>query len=510
MGQARLRGSLEQRIEGLLREHGAKALTPERYNAFVAWTRSPIAAGVGEELDFYSTEDDNLIGVVIKDLADRDFGFVTLGRDEKGRFRAIDFQVSMTRTDARHALLRNLQEHSATGAKVFPQGDAEEDAAGVDLFTPVASNEKLHPMFKFIAEGDHWIPARSIMTEMMRHFTDVDGNFVEQFQTTGFDSRAWELYLYAALLELGLFVEKPVPAPDFMVSSGRKKVFIEAMTVNPTGNVPLPKPEDVPAERSPEEVRELLKSKVPIKFASSLWSKLTRKNPYWEMEDVAGHPLVFAIADFHEKQAMTWTSTALINYLYGVSHDFLHDEAGQLIITPVKLETHEYEGKQIPSGFFLQDKAENISAVLFSASGTMSKFNRMGRLAGFGLPEQHMFRSGFRHRHDDNAALPATFFHEVKQGEVTETWAEGLSMFHNPRAGSSRRPRDVPGHRPPLLRRRPHQEHASRVPSLCVVHVEPPADEGGRSWGRIGGGRPCLVRRRRGRPTLAVAGPPWS
>jgi hypothetical protein len=434
VGEARIRGNRDQRIAELLDEHFVKILTPERYNAFVAWTRSPIADVVGEETDFFSTKDENLIGVVIKDLTDRDFGFVTLGRDEKGRFRAIDVKVSMTRTDARHALLQNLKRHSETGETVFPQGDVDRDAAGVDLFTPVTTDDNLHPMFKLISEGDHWIPARSILSEMMRHFTDVDGNFVEQFQTTGFDSRTWELYLFAALLELGLFVEKPTPAPDFVVRMGRKKVFIEAVTVNPTGNVPLPKPEDNPVVRSPEEITELLKTKIPIKFASPLWSKLNRTNPYWEMEAVAGHPLVFAIADFHEKQSMLWTSTALMNYLYGVTHDFLYDDKGQLIVTPIKLETHEYEGKQIPSGFFLQEKAENISGILFSASGTISKFNRMGRLAGFGLPEQRMIRSGFCHRHDDNAALPAQFMHEMKQGEVRETWAEGLSMFHNPRA----------------------------------------------------------------------------
>jgi hypothetical protein len=58
----------------------------------------------------------------------------------------------------------------------------------------------------------------------------------------------------------------------------------------------------------------------------------------------------------------------------------------------------------------------------------------MGKLAGFGLPKQRIFRAGFKHRHDDNAALPAYFSHEIQQGEVTESWAEGLSMFHNPKA----------------------------------------------------------------------------
>lgn len=50
-----------------------------------------------------------------------------------------------------------------------------------------------------------------------------------------------------------------------------------------------------------------------------------------------------------------------------------------------------------------------------------------------------------KHRHDRNAALPEPFFHEMKQGDVTETWAEGLSMFHNPRAERPVDPHMFPG-----------------------------------------------------------------
>lgn len=434
MGQAKLRGNREQRISALLGEHSTKPLSRERYNAFIAWARSPIAKMVGIEVDFYSTVDEHVISVLVMDRTDRDYGYVTLGRDEKGRFRCVDVEMNMNRSDAQHALLKNLKMHFESGKTLFPQGDADQDKAGVDLFTPVVAPEKLSPTFEYIRCSDHCLPARSIMSEMMRHFRDVDGNFVEQFQTTGFDSRIWELYLYAALLEEGLFVEKPNPAPDFMVWRGRKKVFIEAVTVNPTGNEPLPRPDQEPVTRAPEDIAQLLATKIPIKFASPLWSKLKRRNPYWEMKDVTGHPLVFAIADFHETQSMTWTSTALINYLYGIHHDFTRDEHGQLVISPVEITMHEHEGKKIPSGFFLQTDSDNISAVLFSASGTIAKFNRMGKLSGFGRPEQRIFRAGFRHEHDENAALPTYFAHEVKQGEVTETWAEGLSMFHNPKA----------------------------------------------------------------------------
>lgn len=436
MGEARRRGTKEQRVVALLDESGVVQMTAERYNAFVAWTRSPIAEAVGIELEFFSDRTESLIGVLIKDRCDRDFGFVMLGRDAKGRFRCIDVNCSMTRTNARHALFASFRKLIASGEKEFPQGDEKADKAGVDLFNTKLPVDQQHRAFHMLCSHAHWVPARAIMSEMMRHYVDVDGNFVEQFQTTAFDSRIWELYLYAALLELGLFVNKEHEAPDFEVHDGRSKVFIEAVIVGPSPNdPPLDPPKNgMPRMRTPEEIKELLKTRAPIRFGSALYSKLNRKTKYWDLEHVKGHPLVFAVADFHEDQSMTWTSPALLEYLYGVTHEFIFDEAGQLVITPLKIETHEYQGKVIPSGYFLKPGAENVSAVLFSSSGTISKFNRMGRLAGFGLPNQQIYRAGVKHRHDPNAAMPDPFFHEVKQGTVTETWAEGLSMFHNPNA----------------------------------------------------------------------------
>lgn len=435
MGQAKLKGSNKaERVAAILAAHSVKPLTRERYNAFVAWTRAPSAQFLGDEVELFSTLDEHVIGVIVRDALDRDYGWVALGRDAKGRYRCINVSASLTLGDARQGLLKELKEHYEAGSRVFSQGDEAGDKAGVDLFAPVVPEHRLSPTFQLMQVGNHWLPARSIMSEMMRHFRDVDGNFVEQFQTTGFDARIWELYLYAALLEEGLYIEKPSPAPDFMVSDGRRKIFIEAVTVNPSANESIAKPDEEPLLRSPDEIFRLNATKVPIKFGSALWSKLTREKPYWEMKHVQGNPLIFAIADFHEKQSMTWTSTALINYLYGVRHDYSKDEAGTLVISPMKIEIHEYEGKQIPSGFFIQPNSEHISAVLFSASGTLSKFNRMGRLAGFGLPDQRLFRWGLKHKHDANSALPEPFWFEVKQGEVAETWAEGLSMFHNPNA----------------------------------------------------------------------------
>lgn len=50
---------------------------------------------------------------------------------------------------------------------------------------------------------------------MMRWHQDVDGNFIEQVQSNGFDARIWELYLFATLTEAGLEVTQPVPRRTF-------------------------------------------------------------------------------------------------------------------------------------------------------------------------------------------------------------------------------------------------------------------------------------------------------
>ncbi|MBF0213801.1 MAG: hypothetical protein HQM00_09605 [Magnetococcales bacterium] len=387
------------------------------------------------------------MGVLVLDRTDRDFGFVVLGRDEKDRFRATEVEVSMSKSDARHALFKTLQRLTETGDKVFLQYDSSGDKAGVNLFSLIVNEEKMNPTFKILRDHELWMPARAIMSEMMRNFVDIDGNFVEQFQTTGFDSRIWELYLYAALLDLGLSIERSNFAPDFQVSDGLQKVFIEAVIAGPSSkDNPLPLDgRGKPSLRTDEEIKELLRTRVPIRFGSALFSKLNHEPAYWELDHVKGNPLVFAIADFHESHSMTWTSPALMEYLYGVTHDFATDSRGNLIITPLKVAVHEYKGKSIPSGFFLQDKAQHISAVLFSSSGTLSKFNRMGKLAGFGVERHRIFRSGVRHCHEQNATIPVDFFHEIAPGQVTERWSDGLSMFHNPNALNPIDPKMFPG-----------------------------------------------------------------
>lgn len=404
-------------------------LSEQRFNALAAHSRSPAAAYVSKELGWFANDDESVIGVLLLDTVDDDFAVVVMARDENGAYRAIDVESSIdSEKEALDWLHGAMKWHTGTGKKVFPQDGSGQ---GIDLFTPVVPIDRQHLYFARLANEESFLSARSIINEMMPHFVDIDGNFVEQFQSTGFDSRLWELYINSYLVEEQLFIDRSKNAPDFLITKYGETVAIEAVVVGRKKDNPPSLFRGPSGPNTPDEIREQHEHAMPLRFGSPLYSKLTKK--YWELPHVAGNPLVFAIADFHDDQSMLWSSTALETYLYGVRHEH-HYEDGQLVIDPITIDKHiKPDGTEIPSGFFFQPNAEYVSAVLFSASGTISKFNRLGRQAGFGSPNVRMFRIGTCYDHDPNASVPKIFKYEVTENSQ-ETWGEGISMFHNPNA----------------------------------------------------------------------------
>ena len=404
-------------------------LTEQRFNALAAHSRSPAAAYVSKELGWYTNEDESVIGVLLLDTVDDDFAAVAMARDENRAYRAIDFESSIKSKDEALEWLRGAMKWlTGTDNKVFPQGGPSQ---GVDLFSPIVHISKQHPYFIRLANEESFLSARRIINEMMPHFADIDGNYVEQFQSSGFDSRLWELYINSYLVEEQLFINRTKHAPDFMVTKYGKTVGIEAIIVGRKKEAPSLLFREPPQPKTPENIKKECENPMPLRFGSALFSKLQKK--YWELPHVAGNPLAIAIADFHDDQSMLWSSSALESYLYGVRHEY-HYEDGNLVIDPITIEKHtKPDGTEIPSGYFFQPNAEHISAVLFSASGTISKFNRLGRQAGFGSPSVKMFRVGTCYDCDPNASTPKIFKYEVTE-DSRETWGEGMSMFHNPNA----------------------------------------------------------------------------
>ncbi|WP_319402329.1 hypothetical protein [uncultured Anaeromusa sp.] len=414
-----------------------KRISRKRFDVYVDFTRNPFIFQVGEEKGWYENKSRTLFGVILWDYTDKDYAAVLLGRDENQQIRAIEVKCSFADiVSAEEWIHSNAKDLEETGQTFFANGaDGKE---GIDLFSPVVDESRFHPYFDIVNTKPSHSAAKALISEIAPHFYDIDGNFVEQFQTQGFDSRLWELFLFCYFNEEWLQINRTHSAPDFMLSNKDVEISLEAVIVGrKTPLIPL---EESKVPKSKEDIEEETKNRMPIMFGSPLYSKLNHKPKgsglhYWEYSHTYGRPFVIAIADFHDDLSMTWSTTALTTYLYGFRYSSSYDDNGNLILTSEKIEFHEDPdtGKKIPSGFFFQPGAENISAILHTTSGTISKFNRIGKQCGFDEGDTTMIRFVTYHNHSDDASIPHVARYIVNE-EAEETWGEGVSIYHNPNA----------------------------------------------------------------------------
>lgn len=409
-----------------------------RFDALAGYARTPWTLLFADERAWYSEAREKVLGTILQDHADKDYVCIVLGRDRVGRYRAVHLSEFFPRLrDARAAMPGILAEWGAKDPAEFEQGD--EPRQPMECFRPRHPVQRRNLGFRKLTEMEQYSPARGIMEAMMYWYKDPDGNFVEQFQSTGFNGRFWELYLFALLAELRHAVNRDHPAPDFLCRGIFGQFFIEAVTANPTmrnGRIVEPR------IRTEEQRIQYMLNYVPIKFAGPLTDKLKKK--YWEKAHIDGSPIVLAIADFHRPFAMMHSQTALTTYLYGRRFSADRDFRGNLITTSVPVAEHVWGQKRVPSGFFNLPDAENISAVISSREATLSKFNRIGLKAFFGSPRVRMIREGQRYVPNRNRREPEDAKVSVNSKKYRERWEDGLEVYHNPNANIPLDPRFFP------------------------------------------------------------------
>ncbi|TQC44824.1 hypothetical protein EEB14_35195 [Rhodococcus sp. WS4] len=207
-----------------------REISLSRWNALASYSRHPAAESLLQELAWFESDDGRALATLVVD-ADHEFHALILARDGVERFRTVAVTGPFESPQVAVACLNNkLLEMQANLDELRIQGD--EVGKPVDFFAPRVAERKLHPSFRRLASGDDFCAAREVIGAMMRWYEDVDGNFVEQFQTTAFDARLWELYLFAAMAEAGLRVTRPRPAPDMLVSGSLGEFALEATTIN--------------------------------------------------------------------------------------------------------------------------------------------------------------------------------------------------------------------------------------------------------------------------------------
>lgn len=437
MGEAKRRQQAEKRAEAF-----SYPMKRARFNILTTGTRHSRSAFMCEEVSWWTSEEDNLLGIVARDTTDEDYFWMVLARDKIGRFRCASLQTDYR--DREHAVkkLRLAMSEIVEKGEIAEFGEqGDETNSPLDPFDVPAdlADEKMHPYFKLLANEPGRAPARKVITELALWLAPKDPHFVREFQTLGFDQRLWELFLWAVFREFSLDVEQ-LEAPDFRCRSPLADFTVEATTVAPSDSGVL---KDHPNPKTTEEREAFLRDYMPMKFGGPLISKLNKINkaglPYWDREESKGKPFAIAIADFHKPAdedklgPMTYTQSALWQYLYGsrVTWRFKEDE---LIIDSHKIGEHEYNGKVIPSGFFDLPDSENVSAVIFSNAGTIAKFDRMGVAAGYAAEGYGYFRVGLKYNPDPKAVVGETFQVDVSDPDYEEYWTQEIQVFHNPKA----------------------------------------------------------------------------
>ncbi len=421
-----------------------REITKKQFDAY-CYSRQPLVRAYSHEVAWFEAAERKLLAFIIFDRTDSDFGHIILGRDARNLFRCINVSKEFFSTpeEAYADLEKDIAPYINDGQDFYPQGDEAEPP--YEIFKAVVPEERQHPYFKILSQEKRFEAARNLIKEIAFSFVDVDGNYIQQFQSDGFDARLWELYLYVYLYNSGFEFDYNFQSPDYCINKLGYECFIEAVTVGPNPDF------DAPNAVEPKDIIELSKNYLPIKYGSALFSKLNKKKPYWEMEHVKGKPFILAIHDYHKPAgmgipgSMTWTRAGLSNYLYGVRDEVEVGSDGKIrpvfldtsekpTVKMVKTEQHTYKHKTIPSNFFKLPNAENISAVIYSNAATVTTFNRMGKMAGLGSKDVKMIRRGMKAHPDPASFLPAPFVFDVDDPNYEEAWGDSIVMYHNPNA----------------------------------------------------------------------------
>lgn len=405
------------------------------------YVRAPHIGYLFEEIDWFEAYQYKVISTLVIDT-DGEFCYLILGRDKRNIYRTVGVPTKTykTRGGASRAMKTALKKFEDDGKLVYEQGD--EKGSPNEFLTPQVPEHKLHPYFKALSSPGHEA-AKALINEIVYSFVDVDGNYIKDFQTTGFDGRLWELYLYVYLHRARFSFDNSFSSPDFLVNYFGQDFAIEAVTVN-RGTVFQ---EDNPIDAGNAFL--LCLDYMPIKFAGSLTAKLQKQ--YWQQQQVKGKPLILAIHDFHQAStieslgSMTWSRNALINYIYGIKpkYEFPDEDHVRPLIRETKAGTSmDYEkvnhfiwkGKTVEAGFFDLPGAENISAILFSNNATITAFNRMGHLAGLSADTTKIFRAMDIYNPERGSIIPIRKVINIDDKDYEEDWGDSLVMYHNPHA----------------------------------------------------------------------------
>lgn len=405
-----------------------ESITLSRFNALATYARNPRGKFHSQELEWFETSDGKLLGTLLLDKPDNNYAGIIFSRDLNKKYRFIEMtKFNSDQSAVREELLNKILELHPFADEQGVQGD--ESKKTMDFFIDL-KKRNTNPDFVLVNEKPEYSAAKNIIEPLMRWYTDIDGNFVEQFQTTGFNQRIWEVLLFSIFTENDCTFDTSHYAPDFNISClidlSEISFSLEATTVNKPDSQGQPSTMPKVDRTNLEDYNNLLLNYFPTRYSGPLLAKLSKK--YWENEHVSGKPFIIAITDCQFKGAGYITGDALPLYLYGFQQKITPDGKKERF----DIEYHIWGKKEVPSGFFNFDGAENISAILFSATSDIDKYNRMGLKDNFNDTEYKIKRTVKEKNYGTGEIETHTQI--VPSDNYIERWDEGIIIYHNPNA----------------------------------------------------------------------------
>lgn len=292
----------------------------------------------------------------------------------------------------------------------------------MNLFEQEVEDEKLHPNYISLMKNTPK-KDRDILNQWVKGFIDRDNKLVKEFQTT-FNSSFWEIYLYRLFKDLGFNFDWDYNRPDFVLNANGIDFIIEATISNNA--------QGEKEEWQKEELKKRYDNYLTtmneknmysiIRLSNSFNKKYQKyKSSYHKLDHVKNKPFVLAIAPFEQPLHYHQYDRPIMALLY----DFYVNEE-EYVKNPKEYPNgppderlyyvEKPNGSEIQLGLFMDERASEISAVLFNPLATFAKAQNMVK-DKMGL-FSHMWIN------EKNEQFMTT--------DEQESIEDGLFIFHNP------------------------------------------------------------------------------
>ena len=160
----------------------------ERFDALALWGMPQQMREDTLSASHWSADNERVIAGVFHVVATKEFMCVAFARDTAGRYRPLQRSHFLPSARAGElALRRNFGRALLTVQPEFPA--AHEQPKGVHLFATLGNIERHHDAYVMLRDGFNQGAARALLEEVSRWVSDLDGNLVRDFQTSGYSAR---------------------------------------------------------------------------------------------------------------------------------------------------------------------------------------------------------------------------------------------------------------------------------------------------------------------------------